>query len=332
MNKVALGYITMNAGDDIPGSIVKWALKTYSKYYDYTVVVDGNLTEEAKTFYSSLEGDIRIINSPWNATHLPQYHARNSAVDEGNWILALDDDEFPNNNLVGLNNFVRDGKLETHNIVYIPSLTYLCTDSSNNFWRVQTSPSREDFLRRSKRILYKKNQRSNYFISSPCGMHVTPTQVSQDGRLDEKPVGDPTIFFYHMKTLESFIWNECVYNVSNPKHESGPQARQMTREQEDEFIRLVEKYELKNIPKFLQMTKDRAWPEEFKNFVYQFKDILGQAMCKFFYAYEYISKKDFSNIKSLIYCISTGFIPVYEEVMDSIEAPISIPRTPSIWQ
>lgn len=330
MNKVALGYITMNAGDGIPGSIVKWALQTYTRYYDYTIIVDGNLTKEARDFYSTLEGDVRVIDSPWSGRHLPQYHIRNSAVEDGDWILALDDDEFPNNNLVGINNGIRDGKLDQLNILYIPSLTYLCVDGTNNFWRVQESPSKEDFLRRSKRILYKKAS-SNYFISSPCGMHVTPTHVVNN-LISESPAGDPALFFYHMKTIESFIWNECIYNVSNPRHESGPEARQMTREQEDTFISLVEKYDLKNVSKFLEMTKAHVWPEDFKEFVFQFKDVLGQAMCKFYYAYEYVSNKNYSNIEDLIACISKGFIPVYKQVVESKEQPLVIPRTKCIWQ
>lgn len=332
--KKVLGYITMNAGDGIPGSILKWALSTYAPRFDYSVVVDGNLTEEAKKFYSTIP-NLKVVDSPWTGRHGPQYYIRNSAIDDGDWLLALDDDEYPSEGLMELVHGIHTLP-SSINIAYIPSLTYMSVDNTDNFWRVQTTPSREDYLRRSKRIFYKKSTKNNYFIQSPCGMHVTPTQIEIfDGEYhqSEKPVGDPRCFFYHMKTLESFIYNECVYNVSNPRHESGPQARQMTLEQETKFESLVNKYDLKNIPKFLEITKNHTWPKEFKDFVFQFKDKLGLAMCKFYYLYNYVSygiKPE--NIEELMDCVSLGFNPIYQPVRKSSESPIVIPRTPSIWQ
>lgn len=324
----------MNAGDGIPGSILKWALSTYASRFDYTVVVDGNLTEEAKKFYETIPS-LHVVDSPWKGRHETQYYARNSAIEDGDWVLALDDDEYPSEGLIELVQKINYISPEI-NIAYIPSLTYLAVDNTNNFWRVQEPPSKEDFLRRSKRILYKKSSNNNYFICSPCGMHVTPTQVVvNNGRLEqsERPVGDPRCFFYHMKTLESFIYNECIYNVSNPRHESGPQARQMTEEQEKEFERLVNLHGLKDTKKFLEMTKNHTWPEDFKEFVFQFKDKLGLAMCKFFYLYNYVShgiKEE--DVSQLMDCISLGFNPVYNLVRSQAEQPIVLPRTPSIWQ
>jgi hypothetical protein len=330
MTKKVLGYITMNAGDGIPGSILKWALQNYAHRFDYSVVVDGNLTPEASAFYATIP-NLKVIDSPWTGAQLPQYYARENVVDEGDWILALDDDEFPSEGLMNLVDQI-DKINEKVNIAYIPSLTYLCVDKSNNFWRVQESPSQEDWLRRSKRILYKKIKDRNYYISSPCGMHVTPTITDQSRtRSDETPVGHPQAFFFHIKTVESFIWNECIYNVSNPRHESGPQARQMTDTQELEFERLVNKYGLRNIKHFKELTSSHSWPDDFKNFVYQFKDNLGLAMSKFYYAYEYISHGDLSKTTDLILCISKGFIPVFDEVIRTKEQPLVIPRTPNIW-
>jgi len=338
MTKTVLGYITMNAGDGIPGSILKWALQNYAHRFDYSVVVDGNLTESAKAFYSGIP-NLRVVDSPWKGRHVDQYYKRNSVVEDGDWILALDDDEFPSENLMSVVSNIDKviSQLPQLNIVYIPSLTYLAVDSSNNFWRVQESPSQEDYLRRSKRIFYRKSSKHNYFIHSPCGMHVTPTQVdsiySPSPKMIEAPIGDHRCFFYHMKTIESFIYNECVYNVSNPIHESGPGARLLTQEEEQEFNRLVVKYDLKNIPKFLEMTKASAWPDDFRDFVFQFKHHLGQAMSKFYYLYEYVSKGiKQEDVIQLINCISTGFIPVYNTVKSTNERPIVIPRTPNIWQ
>lgn len=327
MSKLALTYITMNAGDGIPGSILKWALQTYAPKVDYTVVVDGDLTDQAKEFYKTIP-NLRLVDSKWTGRHVDQYYARNNFVDMNDWVLCFDDDEFPSSALLGIGKF-----FVTHdtpvNIFYSPSVTFMSVDNTDNFWRVQEYPTQEDFLRRSKRLLYKRLP-SNYFISSPCGMHVTPTQV-KNGRLDEQAHGDPRGVFYHMKTIESFIYNECIYNVSNPRHESGPQARQMTEEQEIEFERLVNKYNLKDTKHFLKITKEHSWPEDFKNFVFQFKDKLGLAMCKFYYLYNYISYgiKD-TDVPQLMDCISLGFNPVYLPVRKQ-ETPVIIPRTKNIW-
>lgn len=320
----------MNAGDGIPGSILKWALMTYAHKFDYSVVVDGDITEEASAFYATIP-NLRVVPSKWSGKHLPQYYARENEVEEGDWLLALDDDEYPSQDLMTLVGQV-DKIAGDPNIAYIPSLTYLSVDRSDNFWRVQEPPSQEDWLRRAKRILYKKMSGRNYYISSPCGMHVTPTILNKSrSEVEERPVGHPNCFFYHMKTVESFIWNECIYNVSNPRHESGPQARQMTDSQELEFERLVIKYNLKDIKHFKEMTASHTWPDEFRDFVYQFKDNLGLAMSKFYYAYEYVSKGDLSKTMDLIACISKGFIPVYESVLSTNELPLVLPRTSNIW-
>ena len=329
MTKKALGYITMDAGQGVPGSILKWALLTYAPMFDYTVVVDGNITESSLKFYKTIP-NLRLINSPWKGSHLPQYWARNSAVDEGDWLLALDDDEFPSSKLVTVAAYLANND-NPLNIFYTPSLTYLGVDSTDNFWRIQDYPTKEDAGRRSKRILYKKSVATNYFISSPCGMHVTPTHVS-NGALAELSAIDNEAYFYHMKTIESFILNECIYNVSNPRHESGPSARQMSEREEIQFESLVYKYNLKDVKHFIQITKDHQWPDEFRDFVYKFKDLHGLAMCKFYYLYEYVSNRNFTDTKLLMDCISKGFYPVYEKTLESKEEPFTIPKTPTIWQ
>lgn len=326
MSKLALGYITMDAGDGIPGSILKYCLTTLHNKVDYVVVVDGNLTEKAKEFYRTIP-NIVLIDSPWTGRHVDQYYARNSAVNNGDWILAMDDDEFPSPRLLEVAHHIKN--YNNYNIFYTPSMTYLAIDGSNNFYRIQEYPDSSDFIARSKRILYKKTN-TNYFISSPCGMHVTPTHVANN-KLVEMPAGSPDAFFYHMKTVESFILNECIYSVSNTIHESGPQARLLTKEQEVEFDRLIKKYKLANIKHFIEVTKNNNWPEEFTQFIYQFKHHLGQSMSKFYYLNEYISKKNFTDTKGLLDCISKGFYPVYKKYLDLNEAPIQINRTPSIW-
>jgi len=328
MSQLALTYITMNAGDGIPGSILKFCLNKLHQHVDYCVVVDGNLTPQAKEYYNTIP-NIKVVDSPWTGRHVDQYHARNQAIPLGDWVLCMDCDELPSDNLINVGKHLIHNPHLPYNICYSPSITYLAIDSSNTFIRIQEPPTEEDFPRRSKRLLYRR-QENNYFISSPCGKHVTPTHV-KGNNLDEVAVGSKDYIHYHCKTIESFILNECIYVLSNPKHEAGPQARLLTQEQENTLVDLVAKYALKNTSKFIDMTKNGQWPSDFKDFVYQFKHHLGQSMSKFYYLYEFLRKKDFSNIKDLISCISLGFIPVYDSVINK-ETPIVIPRTPSIWQ
>jgi len=54
-------------------------------------------------------------------------------------------------------------------------------------------------------------------------------------------------------------------------------------------------------------------------------------MSKFYYLNEYVSKKNFTDTKGLLDCISKGFYPVYKKYLDLHETPIQINRTPSIW-
>ncbi len=328
MSQLALTYITMNAGDGIPGSILKHCLTTLHNKVDYCVVVDGQLTPQAMDFYKTIP-NLTVINSPWTGRHVEQYHVRNEAIPIGDWVLCMDCDELPSDQLIHVARQLVQNHQLPYNICYSPSITYLAIDGTNNFIRIQEPPTVEDFPRRSKRLLYKR-QENNYFISSPCGKHVTPTHIKGNS-LDEVPIGSKDYIHYHFKTIESFILNECIYVVSNPRHESGPGARQLTQEQENTLVDLVTKYDYKNTSKFIEDTKKGQWPSDFRDFVYQFKGHLGQSMSKFYYLYEFLRKKDFTNIKELISCISLGFIPVYDSVINK-EPPLVIPRTPSIWQ
>lgn len=335
MSKLALGYITMNAGDGVPGSILKQSLQSKWREADYTVVVDGDLTPSAKVFYNTIP-NIRVVSRPWTGRHVEQYYARNEAVDMGDWLLAMDCDEFPSSQLFSVGHFLsKDTDKHNANICYSPSITYVAVDRAGPFWRVQDKPNREDWMRRSKRLLYKRDE-TNYFITSPCGKHVTPTQVDKKVMQQvERPIGREDFIHYHMKTLESFILNECLYVIANPDHEGGPQARQLTQEQEDELVRLVRTYGLDKMSnkEFIDLTMERKWPDDFRDFVFQFKDHLGQSMSKFYYLYEYLQKGNI-DVDKLMACISLGFIPVYEKTKRSMKIPedqMLIPRTPSIW-
>lgn len=52
---IILAHITMNAGEDIPGSTIKFHLQENAQYFDKVIVIDGNLTEEAKQYYSKFK-------------------------------------------------------------------------------------------------------------------------------------------------------------------------------------------------------------------------------------------------------------------------------------
>ena len=88
---VTLAQITMNAGDDIPGSVIKWNLKNNAKYFDRVIVVDGNLTNRAKEFYSQFK-NVEYIDSPWHDSYVDQYRAFTEKLSDGEWCLYLDCD------------------------------------------------------------------------------------------------------------------------------------------------------------------------------------------------------------------------------------------------
>ena len=101
-NKV-LAMMTMNAGDGISGSTIKYCLKTFADRFDRVIVIDGDLTDEAKKFYSSFP-NLLAVDSPWRDSYVDQYRAWSAAAMDGDWILYLDCDELPSEALVSFIN------------------------------------------------------------------------------------------------------------------------------------------------------------------------------------------------------------------------------------
>lgn len=218
---IIIGTYTMNAGSDIPGSAIKYMLETYHDKLPYMVVVDGNLTSEAKAYYKKFP-KLRYMNSPWRDSHLAQYKARDSLVDEGDWVLALDDDELPSDELF---EFISNQEIEKTlnnnnlNMCYVPGVLYI-HDGENGYKFLQAEDVDLDngFF---KAILYKKTNSLNYIHSNEY--HTVPTHGTET-----RAVKIP-YHYIHLKTAESFIINDCHNAFISPENEryTAVQAKQL---------------------------------------------------------------------------------------------------------
>lgn len=339
MNKVAIGFITMNAGEDIRGSTLKWAISRTKEYFDYIVVVDGHMTDEARKYYRSIP-NLRAVDSPWKNRHAIQYVARNRAVDKGDWLLAMDDDECPYNELVEFCKceLINDSAKDKINIYYLPSVTHIVRQNDNKFYRCEEYPHDEE--RCLKRILYK-NDGNIDFITSNCGMHVTPavinTQYGQRVHADRsKTLNLP---YYHMKSLESFMINDCVYVMSDPRPKfEKPESRGFTEQDVNEIEYISRKHQYYIIDNFINATKKSQWPKELKDFAFRFSN-LGQTngkTCSRFYILYYILQR--TEQAPIEYTYDTIFQhwskrlhSIYQQSLNNNEYVIA-DHTPIFWK
>lgn len=319
-----MGYITMNAGKDIRGSILKWGLEHWGPRFDYCVVVDGNLTDEAKAYYNTIP-NLRVVDAPWTNRHVDQYRHRNAAVDDGDWLLALDDDEAPSEQLMQFieNSMLQIAEERAINIFYLPSVTYIARwdqqailgnfprpeDFSVGFYQAEKWPEGEQ--RCLKRILYKNTAQVDFHHSN-CGMHVTPMVVKKIfGRT--VPADRPGILrtpYLHMKSLESFMINDCIYMMADPRpYNETPEKRGLTEEDVQVIEAVNQKYNYNDLLTFIKATKQESWPQELKNIALKYSDLekyKGKACTRFYTLYYLLQKAE-----------SAPFEYTYDEVFTS---------------
>jgi len=209
MNKV-LAQITMNAGDGIPGSVIKTNLRRNAKYFDKVVVVDGDLTDEAKRFYDGIP-NLCVVDSPWRDSYVDQYRAWRDAVDDGDWVLYLDCDEMPSFELLEYlggragraDKDIEDGT----NTLCLPCVLHM-TEDGKSYYAAEKDPLPTYQGQWMKNILVLKDETLDF---KHFGSHVIPHHGdAEKGKYIPYP-------YYHMKTLESFVYNDVWQAYLHPE-------------------------------------------------------------------------------------------------------------------
>lgn len=275
MNK-CLAMITMNAGKDIPGSTIMKTLSVYGKYFDRVIVVDGNLSEEARLSYSELENvELTIVDSPWKDSYVDQYRAWSSKVDDEDWVLYLDCDEVPSRELI---DFIFseefDIKSKECNTFCLPCVLYLRHNSE--YCAAEKEPPKEYIGQWIKNILVKKDSSLDFKY---FGSHVIPNHGQE-----EKGSYVPFPYF-HMKTLESFVYNDVWQAFLSPE------GQQYTPADAKMFKMLTKQY--KTTKEFKEATKCGAWPPVLKKFAWDRRWVAGYPVSRLAWVYFILEGNEF---------------------------------------
>lgn len=263
MSKFIISTITMNAGKDIPGSILKSNLETKFKNFD-VIVVDGNLTEEAAEFYKKYK-NVTVINSPWTGTeraYRNQYEKIWEKIPQNCWFGFLDDDErwcddlskILEKNEIEESNFTYNLKGKELDIICVPCILHL-SENSQNYFAAESEPPKEPRKDTwTKGIIVRKSERVEL---DHFGSHV---QFKIKKECKDKRIGYIHLPYYHMKSLESFVYNDVWQAFLSPE------GQQYDPVQSRWFKLFTSCY--KSTKEFKEATKKGTWPPTLKKFAW----------------------------------------------------------------
>lgn len=265
-----LAQITMNAGDGIPGSTIKWNIRKNRKHFDRIIVIDGDLTDKAVEFYKKY--DIDYVDSPWRDSYVDQYRAVASKLEDNEWCLYLDDDECPSPDLL---QFFKSEEYKSYkvklNMIVLPCVLHI-TGDGNKFYPAEPLPRREYSGQWVKKILFKKESSLDF---SYGGSHIVPTH-----KINEKSIYIP-FPYYHMKTLESFVFNDVWQAFLSPEGQHyDPASASM-------FKVLTRAY--KSTKEFKKATQEGSWSPALVNFalknIYKYNNPISRLGWTYFILY-----------------------------------------------
>lgn len=261
MLKVKMGFYTMNAGEDVAGSVLKWAVDKYIDDFDGIVIVDGRMTKEAQTYYDTLPSKVRVKDNPWRDSHLLQYKARMSMIEEGDWIFMPDDDEIPSQEFLGFLDY--DLRKDTRGIgsrmkiLGVPSIVCITEDwkeRDKTYYIADPHPTQRGDKYFTRNMLAKQCPEITYHHVN--NFHCE-TMVPQS---DEPEMGRITAPIYHLKAAYTYIVNDCVNAFVSPENERYPP------EQADRFRRLLQVDGIDSMQKLRDVTIAGEWSREMKQF------------------------------------------------------------------
>lgn len=300
---INLGFLTNNAGDDIPGSTIKYTLKHYHRYFNNVIVVDGRLTDSAREFYKTIP-NIIVVDSPWDGRHSTQYIKRNQYSGLGSWLLALDCDEMPSLPLAeNLPKIVEEAESKGITMIGLTFLDFWCKHNSNVYYHVNGNLNPEN---PAKFILYKVLEDTK-FIVSKTHTHVTPYQTTGNRSAINLPI-------LHFKSPEVNTFNIaiCIMDDLRPIGEAPDGGlRGFTLQEVEDLESLGKKYNLLGKENFRRATKLKAWPKEFSDYVKRFKTRKG--FCRTLYTLYFVMLKALEDTDPLTYEEACETIGTYNE-------------------
>jgi hypothetical protein len=278
--KLILGYYTMNGGEDIAGSVLKHAVEKHINDFDEILILDGRMTPEAQAYYDTLPDKVRIKDSPWRDSHLLQYKARMSMVEEGAWLLMPDDDEMPSQELMEFIDY--DLRKDTRgigskmNIIGVPSIVYITEDwkdRKKTYYPADPHPTQRGKSYFCRNMLAKQGPSLIYHHVNNfhCETMVPPEQANTIGRI--------TAPMLHLKSAYTYIANDCVNSFVSPENERFPP------DQAARFRRILKDDGIDSMQKLRDVTIAGTWSDEMKSFAVDNRNRSDMPISRFFYWY-----------------------------------------------
>lgn len=265
MAKIALHVITMNRDEMLDNQ-----LSLVRPYVDTIRVCDGAGSRVTKKICRKHKA--KYYHRQWDDDFAAQDNLLFSKAKAGEWILVQDSDEFPSKELLQrLRELAGRGG---YNCVRIPSITILddipeCTVQD----RIEANKSGHDIFRKDWFFEFTKGI---YSTGSPHrGFHYPDRWIYHD-------TGYP---YYHIKTTDDFIFNDCIHSFINPE------GQEYTPDEETEFRACECIKGLKLSTEVLPMLKDGQVTNDFIEFMWKYKDE-DRPISRWFWAYYFLFHKD----------------------------------------
>ncbi len=275
---ITLCQITMDAGDGIAGSTIKWNLKQHAHLFERIIVVDGNLTEAAQNFYSQFK-NLEVIDSPWRDSYVDQYRAFARELKDQEWALYLDCDEIPSPEFLAdlkANGAARYRSLLSTpvNLYKLPCVLHL-TEDGKRYYPSEPQPDQKYTSQWTKSILFRKE---GTLCFGHFGSHVVPghgpQEVSQYLPLP----------YYHMKSLESFVENDVWQAFLHPR------GQQYSEVEAAQFKKALAVSKLQTTKEFKKLTKDGKWNPLLVKFAWDHRHEVGRPISRLAWVYWILNK------------------------------------------
>ena len=265
---IIIASITMNAGNGIPGSTIRWALKNQFNRFEKVIIVDGDLTEEAREYYKQFS-NVEVVNSPWTDSYVKQYRAWLDRVEEGKWACYYDDDEFSGPALMSFLE-KNDWKNDPNYLYYIPCVLNL-TEGDGKYYAAEELPNKEFAGQWTKSIIVKKEKSltHNYQGSHVIMYHAQP-------EINEKKKYLPYNYI-HAKTLKSFVYNDVWQAFLLPE------AQHYTPANASKFRMFTSNYATTR--DFKSATKNGTWSPPLKKFAWDHRHEFGNPVSRLAWVY-----------------------------------------------
>ncbi len=236
----------MNAGLDNYGDVLIQNLLQYQHIFDKIYICDGNLTQQANKIYKQFPSKVEIIDMPWDDNYVRRYRKIAETTGNSDFILHLDSDEIPSEELIfWLAN--REYFKSKINMYWLPCILHIAEDGKK-YYPVEPAPSKEYSGQWTKKILYRK---TNTLHFKHGGSHVIP---------DNEPRQYLSKPYYHMKSLESFVYND-VYQAF-----LSPEGQGYTPVEAAQFKMFTKQY--KTTAEFKKATLESNWPPMLEKFAW----------------------------------------------------------------